>query len=66
MRVEAKSEKKLRMLRMGRGGEFTLVEFGEYCAARRGAAPLRVVLAALRQNGVVERRNQTVISMARI
>ena len=30
-RAEAKSDKKLRMLRTDRGGEFTLVEFAAYC-----------------------------------
>ena len=32
MRAEAKSGKKLRVLRTDRGGEFTSVEFVAYCA----------------------------------
>ena len=31
MRTKAKSGKKLHVLRTGRGGEFTLVEFAAYC-----------------------------------
>jgi hypothetical protein len=31
-RAEAESEKKLGVLRTDRGGEFTSVEFAEYCA----------------------------------
>ena len=31
MRTEAESDKKLRMLRTDRGGEFTSVEFAVYC-----------------------------------
>ena len=32
MRTEAESGKKLRVLRTGRGGEFTSVKFAAYCA----------------------------------
>ena len=31
-RAEAESDKKLRVLRTDRGGEFTLVDFAAYCA----------------------------------
>jgi len=33
-RVEAESDKKLRVLRTDCGGEFTLVEFATYCAGQ--------------------------------
>ena len=63
-RVEAKSGKKLRVLRTDHGGEFTSVEFVAYCAdqglVRHHTAPY-----SPQQNGVVERRNQTVVGMAR-
>ncbi|CAO2147884.1 unnamed protein product [Urochloa humidicola] len=63
-RVEVETGKKIKVLRTDRGGEFTLVEFGEYCAGegleRHLTAPY-----SLQQNGVVERRNQTIVGMAR-
>ena len=64
MRVEAKSGKKLRVLRTDRGGEFTSVEFTAYCmdqgVERHHTAPY-----SPQQNCVVERQNQTVVGMAR-
>jgi transposase InsO family protein len=67
-RIQAAAEKecgrKLRVLRTDNGGEFTTVEFAAYCAdegvTRHFSAPY-----TLQQNGVVERRNQTVVAMAR-
>ena len=63
-RAEAESGKKLRVLRTDRGGEFTSVEFTAYYAdqdvVRHHTAPYTP-----RQNGVVERHNQTVVGMAR-
>jgi transposase InsO family protein len=59
--VEAESGKVPQVLRTDNGGEFTSVEFGEWCAERG-------VLAtpySPQQNSVVERRNQTVVAMAR-
>jgi transposase InsO family protein len=52
------------MLRTDRGGEFTSKELGEYFA---GNGIKRQLTAAYtpQQNGVVERRNQTVVGMAR-
>ena len=55
---------KLRVLRTDNGGEFTIAEFAAYCAdegiKRHFAAPY-----SPQQNGLVERRNQTVVTMAR-
>jgi transposase InsO family protein len=52
------------VLRTDRGSEFTSVEFAAYCAdegvVRHHTAPY-----SPQQNGVVERRNQTIIDMAR-
>ena len=63
-RVERETGKKLKVLRTDNGGEFTSVQFGEYCAGegiqRHHSAPYTP-----QQNGIVERRNQMVVSTAR-
>jgi len=63
-RVERETGKKLKVLRTDNGGEFTSVQFGEYCAGegiqRHYSAPYTP-----QQNGVVERRNQMVVNTAR-
>ncbi|XP_040384195.1 uncharacterized protein LOC121055551 [Oryza brachyantha] len=62
--AEAECGRKLRILRTDNGGEFTAAEFASYCADegihRHYSAPY-----SPQQNGVVERRNQTVVGMAR-
>lgn len=62
--AELKSGLKLKVLRSDRGGEFTSVEFNSFCEdhgiQRQLTAPY-----SPQQNGVVERRNQTVVAMAR-
>lgn len=62
--VENKSDKKVKTLRRDRGGEFTSNEFKAYCEdvgiERHYRAPYKP-----QQNGVVERRNMTIIEMAR-
>jgi transposase InsO family protein len=66
--IQAAAEKecgrKLRVLRTDSGGEFTAAKFTAYCAdegiTRHFSAPYTP-----QQNGVVERRNQTVVAMAR-
>ena len=63
MRAEAESGKKLRVLRTDWGGEFTSVEFATYCADQ-GVGQHHTVPYSPQQNGVVERRNQTVVGMA--
>nr|GEX85959.1 retrovirus-related Pol polyprotein from transposon TNT 1-94 [Tanacetum cinerariifolium] len=55
---------KLRMLRTDRGGEFTSNEFTKYCKENRIARQLLAPYSP-QQNGVVERRNRTVISTTR-
>lgn len=62
-RAEAKLQKKLRVLRTDRGGEFTLVEFSKYCSDS-GVAHHLTAHYSPQQNGVVERQNQTDIGMA--
>jgi transposase InsO family protein len=67
--IQAATEKecgrKLRVLRTDNGGEFTAAEFATYCAdegiTRHFSAPYTP-----QQNGVVERRNQTVVAIARV
>ena len=63
-RAEADSGKRLRVLRTDRGGEFTAVEFASYCAGEGVARQLTAPYSP-QQNGVVERRNQTIVGMAR-
>jgi transposase InsO family protein len=46
------------------GGEFTSVQFGQYCA-ERGVQRQLTAPYTPQQNRVVERRNQTVVAMAR-
>jgi hypothetical protein len=62
--AEVETGRKLRLLRTDRGGEFTVATFAEYCAdegiGRQLTAPY-----SPQQNGVVERRNQTIVSTAR-
>jgi transposase InsO family protein len=52
------------MLCMERGGEFTSKELGEYFSDQ-GVQRQLTVSYTPQQNGVVERMNQTVVSMAR-
>lgn len=62
--VEKESEKKIKVLRMDRGGEFCSKQFSTYCEdtgiGRHYTEPYTP-----QQNGVVERRNRTVVAMAR-
>jgi len=66
--TQAEAEKicgrKLQVLRTNNGREFTAAEFADYCAddgiTRHNSAPY-----SPQQNSVVERRNQTVVGMAR-
>lgn len=62
--VEDGPEKRIRVLRTDRGGEFCSNEFVSYCKdagiARQFTAP-----HSPQQNGVVERRNRTMVEMAR-
>jgi transposase InsO family protein len=62
--AEAECGRKLCVLRTDNGGEFTAAEFASYCmdegVQRHYSAPY-----SPQQNDVVERRNQTVVGMAR-
>jgi hypothetical protein len=56
--------RKLRVLRTDNGDEFTAAEFTSYCTDE-GVQRHYFTLYSPQQNGVVERRNQTVVGMAR-
>jgi transposase InsO family protein len=62
--AEAECDRKLRVLRIDNDSEFTAAEFASYCAdegvQRHYSAPY-----SPQQNDVIERRNQTVVGMAR-
>ncbi|WVZ79227.1 hypothetical protein U9M48_026831 [Paspalum notatum var. saurae] len=63
-RAEMETGKKLKVLRTDRGGEFNSEEFARYCAGEGVGRHLTAPYSP-QQNGVVERRNQTVVGMAR-
>jgi hypothetical protein len=62
--AEAEKDLKLKALRTDRGGEFTSNSFASYCEDR-GIKHFLTAPYTPQQNGVVERRNQTVVAMAR-
>ncbi|WVZ93228.1 hypothetical protein U9M48_039226 [Paspalum notatum var. saurae] len=62
--VEVESGCRLKVLRTDRGGEFTSVEFSEY-RATRGVRRQLTAPYSPQQNGVVERRNPSIVVMAR-
>jgi hypothetical protein len=63
-KVERETGKKLKVLRTDNGGEFTSVQFGQYCAGE-GILCQHSMPYSPQQNGVVERRNQMVVNTAR-
>jgi transposase InsO family protein len=62
--AEAECGCKLRVLHTDNGGEFTAAEFASYCTDE-GIQRHYSVPYSPQQNGVVERRNQIVVVMAR-
>lgn len=62
--VEDGAEKKIRVFRTDRGGEFNSNEFKVYCEDN-GIERHYTTPYTPQQNGVVERRNRTVVEMAR-
>jgi transposase InsO family protein len=68
LKVKAATEMELKLqvrsLRTDRGGEFTSREFNDYCE-EKGIKRFLTAPYSPQQNGVVERRNQTVVAMAR-
>ncbi|KAM1179120.1 hypothetical protein ACFX1X_018618 [Malus domestica] len=62
--VENESGCKIKAMRSDRGGEFTSKEFQEFCEANGIRRPLTVPRSP-QQNGVAERKNRTILDMAR-
>ncbi|GKV46724.1 hypothetical protein SLEP1_g53699 [Rubroshorea leprosula] len=62
--VEKESGFKIQALRSDRGGEFTSKEFQEFCAAN-GVRHFLTAPGSPQQNRVVERKNRTILNMAR-
>ena len=62
--AERKTGKKVKALRTDRGGEFAAADFTAYCAQLSVRRELTAPYTP-QQNGVVERRNQTVVGTAR-
>ncbi|BBN68933.1 transposable element gene, partial [Prunus dulcis] len=61
---ENQSGHNLKVLRTDRGGEFTSNEFSEYCKSN-GIKRELTARYTPQQNGVAERRNRTIVEMAR-
>jgi transposase InsO family protein len=64
MQAEGESGMKLGTIQTDKGGEFNSIEFGQFCAAE-GVGRQHTAPYSPQQNGVVERRNGTVVAMAR-
>ncbi|KAA0066128.1 copia protein [Cucumis melo var. makuwa] len=62
--VEKESGYYIKALRSDRGGDFTSNEFKKICAENGIRQPMTVPFTP-QQNGVVERKNQTILNMAR-
>ncbi|TYJ97307.1 Retrovirus-related Pol polyprotein from transposon TNT 1-94 [Cucumis melo var. makuwa] len=62
--VEKESGYYIKALRSNRGGEFTSNEFKTFCAENGIRRPMTVPFTP-QQNGVVERKNRTILNMAR-
>ncbi|KAJ7959769.1 Retrovirus-related Pol polyprotein from transposon TNT 1-94 [Quillaja saponaria] len=62
--VEKESGHVIKSLRSDRGGEFTSNEFNIFCEIQGIRRPLKV-LRTPQQNGVAERKNRTILNMAR-
>lgn len=63
-RAETETGDKLKALRTDRGGEFTSILFETFCS-QDGIKHYTTTPYSPQQNGVVERRNQTVVEMVR-
>jgi transposase InsO family protein len=61
--AEVECDRKLRVLRIDNGGEFTTAKFMSYCADE-GVQHHYSMSYSLQQNNVIERHNQTVVGMA--
>ncbi|WVZ17444.1 hypothetical protein V8G54_010426 [Vigna mungo] len=62
--VENESERRIKLLRTDGGGEYTSHEFEEYCCAQ-GITHEIIAPYTPQHNGLAERRNRTIMNMAR-
>ncbi|KAL4301681.1 hypothetical protein GQ457_10G015230 [Hibiscus cannabinus] len=62
--VEKESGFEIKSLRSDRGGEFTSNEFNDFCKENGIRRPL-IVPRSPQQNGIAERKNRTILNMAR-
>ena len=62
--VERQSYLKIKKLRSDRGGEYTSNEFGDFCA-NIGLERKLTISYTQQQNGVAERRNRTIVEIAK-
>nr|ABW74566.1 integrase [Boechera divaricarpa] len=62
--VEKQSEQQVKVLRTDRGGEFTSTKFNQFCE-KEGIHHELTTAYTPEQNGVAERKNTTVVEMAR-
>ncbi|KAJ4709756.1 Retrovirus-related Pol polyprotein from transposon TNT 1-94 [Melia azedarach] len=62
--VEKESGRQIKAIRTDRGGEFTSKEFQEFCEAN-GIRRFLTVPRSPQQNGVAERKNRTILNIAR-
>jgi len=62
--IEKRTSKSIKFLRTENGGEFTLMEFEQYCKDE-GIVRHKIVVYTPQQNGVAKRMNQTLMERAR-
>ena len=62
--VEKQSNKQIKMLRTDRGGEYLSNRFRDYCK-EKGIRRQLTIRYSPQQNGVAERKNRTIVEMAR-
>jgi len=62
--VELQSGYQIKKLRSDRGGEYTSLEFSSFCE-NMGLERQLTVAYSPQQNGVAERKNRTIVEMAR-
>lgn len=63
-KVETESGKNIKCLRTDRGGEYTSMEFSDYCK-EQGIRRQLTTAYTPQQNGIAERKNRTVMNMVR-
>lgn len=62
--VEIKTGKNVKSLRTDRGGEYTSIQFSNYCK-EEGIKRQLTTAYTPQQNGIAERKNRTVMNMVR-